>query len=191
MDEIKQANDALKTDLSKQKDAKDQELNRVRSEKDEKQEEYESQQKAYYQYQEILKERKRYIAYEYMKLNHTDIQELIDMLKTQFENIKLTDLNELCNENAKGEGLVASIEKSQDELEKIRAELEKFPIQEDDLRIDFFRLIRDILLDDISKRLDLNHQISSTIIKTSGKLRKHGERQQPITEDARKAKEAD
>jgi len=78
--ELRYANDALKTDIHKQRDTKKQELHSVREDCGKVEQELKALQQALLQYKMIIDERKRYIAYEYMKLNHKDIQELVEML---------------------------------------------------------------------------------------------------------------
>lgn len=102
--ELRSANDALKTDIYKQIDTKKQELHKVKEDYNTAQTEGMSLQKAIKQYSKIIDERKRYIAYEYIKLNHADIQEMVDSLKNHFDIIKSTDLIQLSQENIKGEG---------------------------------------------------------------------------------------
>lgn len=71
------------------------------------------------------------------------------MLQKQFENIQKTSLQQEQRENLKGVGMMELIDTSDTDLKRIEAELQKFPLQQDDLRYGIFKTIIDILIDNI------------------------------------------
>jgi hypothetical protein len=85
--EMKQSNDALKTDIHRKQDKRKRELYELELKKNQAKENFETWSRSVVYYTELEKERRRFLTYEYMKLNPTDIEEMVVTLNQHFITI--------------------------------------------------------------------------------------------------------
>ena len=107
-------------------------------------------------YQSIQEERKRFLTYQFMHHNPNDVEEMVKTLYSHFEIIRITCFEDRAKENFGGHGTEDLIEQSNKELRMLEKELKSFQVQKDDLRFDLYKMILDMLLDNIALRLWVN-----------------------------------
>ena len=107
-------------------------------------------------YQSIQEERKRFLTYQFMHRSPNDVEEMVKTLYSHFETIRITCFEDRAKENYLGLGTEELIVQSNVELKKLEKELKAFQVQKDDLRFDLYKMILDMLLDNIALRLWVN-----------------------------------
>ena len=97
------------------------------------------------QYETLKRERKRFLIYEYMALNPSDIENMVTTLHNVFQSIKDTSFDVRTQQNYRGDGITELIEESDQELKKLERSLKLNVLQQDDLRYTLFKMIKEML----------------------------------------------
>ena len=111
-------------------------------------------------YKTIQVERKRFLTIQYMHKNPTDVDQMVDMLYTHFKIIQITCFEDRAKENYLGLGTEELIAESNKELMKLEKDLKNFRVEKDDLRYDLYKMITEMLFDNIALRMWVNDLMS-------------------------------
>jgi len=102
---------------------------------------------------------------------------MVKALYSHFEIIRKTCFEDRAKENYLGLGTEELIAYSNKELKDLEKELRLFNVQKDDLRFDLYKMIQDMLLDNLALRLWVNDLMQHQIYSVQKKLDRHAHNQ--------------
>jgi len=126
-------------------------------------------------YQSIQEERKRFLTYQFMHRSPNDVEEMVQALYGHFEIIHKTCFEDRAKENHKGLGSYELLQQSNKELANLEKELKSFQVQKDDLRFDLYKMILDMLTDNIQLRQKINLLLADQFKTSERRLDRHAQ----------------
>lgn len=131
-------------------------------------------------YEDIRQERKRFLTYNYIQNDPQDVEEMFTVLKTHYKIIAKTTIKDRATENLRVDGAEGLLNDSNKELKNLARELDMFAISKDDLRFEIYKLITDIMQDNIKLRLWVNEEMGFTLKRNIKKMEDHAITQKTI-----------
>ena len=123
-------------------------------------------------YESLLSERKRILVNSYLMKNQDDLERILETLHQHFQFVQGTSFDSLAKDNLDYVGSRAVLSKSNTELRRLLKELTQQKLEKDDLRYDIFKMIYEMIEDDIQLRLKLNNYAEGILEQTNQKLEK-------------------
>ena len=96
----------------------------------------------------------------------------METLYQHFQLVQLTAFENLSKDNLDYVGSREVLTKSNNELRRLLKELNSQKLEKDDLRYDIFKMIYEMIVDDINLRLKLNNYAEGILEQTNQKLEK-------------------
>lgn len=121
-------------------------------------------------YENILAERKRSLANAYLAKSQEDLERILKTLNEHFQLVQLTSFETMSKDNADQSGSKEILFKSNKELKRVMRELNHQKIEKDDIRYDIFKMIYEMIADNIVLRLKINNYIEGILEQTNQKL---------------------
>lgn len=117
-------------------------------------------------FDEIIKERKRFLASSYLMRGQDDLERLLKTLQEHFQLIQLTSFERLAKNNQEKKSAIELFEMSNSELKNLNKTLELLTLDEEDVRYDIFTKIYAMLYDNIQLRMK-NNKLSARVLTLS------------------------
>lgn len=105
---------------------------------------------------------------------------MVNVLKYHYKTIKKSTVKDKAQESLRVDGAEDLLFESNKELKKLANELEMFTIDKEDLRFELYKLITDIMQDNIQLRLWVNEEIGSNLKRSIKKIQDHAVTQKNI-----------
>ena len=104
-------------------------------------------------FEEVIKERKRFLMSSYLMKGQDDLEQILETLHSHFKHIKLTSFETLARDNKEDRSAKELLEQSSSELKTLAKTLELLQMDEEDVRYEVFVMIYDMLFDNIQLRV--------------------------------------
>lgn len=107
-------------------------------------------------FEEVVRERKRFLISSYLMRGQDDLEKLLQTLNDHFGLIKLTSFEHLARHNLENKSANELFAESNEELKNLNKTLELLQLDEEDVRYSVFEKIYSMLFDNIALRLKQN-----------------------------------
>ena len=154
--EIEEANMARKSTLQEQLRKKDKSRFELRQRLDAIKNFLDSADENAKIFEEVIKERKRFLMSAYLMKGQDDLEQILETLHSHFKHIQLTSFETLARDNKENKSAKELLEQSTSELKMLAKTLELLQMDEEDVRYEVFVMIYDMLFDNIQLRVKQN-----------------------------------
>eukprot|EP00347_Sterkiella_histriomuscorum_P003242 403365044 len=171
--DFQKAGNALKSDIHKQLFAKEKERYDLQQKGNLAKQTIDEMSENMKIYSSILAERKRTLVNNYLMKNQDDLEKILETLYQHFLLVEKTSFESMGKDNLDYVGSKEILIKSNNELKRLQKELNQQKIEKDDIRYDIFKMIYEMILDNISLRLKQNNYIEGILEQTNQKMEKY------------------
>lgn len=189
--ELLHANNALRSDIHRSLAQKEKDSIEAETQFKSRQSTMANLQAAQMNYSLIAKERRRHLTYLHMHRSPQDVEEMIRALKNHFEIIKKATVQDYAVNDGSGNGVRNMIESSNRNLKKLREDLDQLKVSKEDLRYETYKMMVDVVKDNIELRLRLNEQIANQIKSGVKNIERHAKRQLQYEKEASGSSDSD
>jgi chromosome segregation ATPase len=114
-------------------------------------------------YTRIKEERKKTLVNEYLMKNQDDLEKILETLYMHFQHVQRTAFESMSRDNLDFVGSKEILIRSNNELKRLSKELNSYKMEKDDIRYDIFKMIYDMIQDNINLRLKVNNYIDGIL----------------------------